>query len=163
MELEMIRTLFAYNDWANRQLLGMAALVSAMDYKKEMGPAWGSIHGTLAHIWAADQVWFSRIQGHSPLAIPGTADLSSLGLLRSRMESLMEERRVYLHKLGAEDLSRAVHYRDTKGNPYAQTLWQILVHVVNHGTDHRSHIAIMMTEMGYQAPVLDFIVYLRNL
>ncbi len=162
MELEIIRTLYAYNDWANRQLLGTATLVAAIDYKRDFGQSWGSIHDTFTHLLSSDMLWFNRWKGHSPLAAPNTDQFSSLGLLRSRWESLMDERRAYISGLTADDLASEIRYRETKGTPQSEALWQLLMHVVNHGTDHRSHLAIMMTELGHQPPALDFVYYLRD-
>jgi uncharacterized damage-inducible protein DinB len=162
MELEIIRTLYAYNDWANRQLLGTATLIAAIDYKRDFGQAWGSIHNTFAHLLSVDMLWFSRWKGHSPLAMPNTDEYSSLGLLRSRWESLMDERRTYINTLTSEDLSKKIEYRSTNGTPRSETLWHVMLHVVNHGTDHRSHLALMMTELGHPPPALDLIYYLRD-
>jgi uncharacterized damage-inducible protein DinB len=37
-----------------------------------------------------------------------------------------------------------------------------MAHLVNHGTQHRSEAAAMLTEYGYSPGDIDFIIYLRE-
>jgi uncharacterized damage-inducible protein DinB len=43
------------------------------------------------------------------------------------------------------------------------TLWQMIMHVANHGTQHRSEVAAMLTSYGHSPGDLDFSEYLRSL
>ena len=61
-----------------------------------------------------------------------------------------------------EDLDRVVHYKTTTGKPSSDTLGPLLLHVVNHGTQHRSEVAAMLTELGHSPGDLDLLLYLRQ-
>ena len=61
-----------------------------------------------------------------------------------------------------EDVLRDVSYRDLKGNPWSTPLWQIVFHVVNHGTHHRGQAAGFLRSMGHVPPPLDLIAYYRE-
>jgi len=55
-----------------------------------------------------------------------------------------------------------IAYRDMKGSPYEQPLWQILLHVVNHGTHHRGQAAGFLAVMATPASI-DLIAFYRTI
>jgi uncharacterized damage-inducible protein DinB len=60
------------------------------------------------------------------------------------------------------DASTPLTYQDLQGRTHATPLWQIVLHVVNHGTHHRGQVAAMMRAMGHVPPPLDLIRYYRE-
>lgn len=161
MEPKLFRTLYAYTDWANGVVLDLSATLSPTDYARDFGHAWGSVRGTLAHTYGADWVWFRRWQGESPPALPPEADFSGVDELRRVWQPLMAERRAFIEGLSADDLARVVAYQTTQGTPHSEPLWQLLLHVANHSTDHRSQVSTLLTNLGHPPPPLDLIAYVR--
>ncbi len=68
--------------------------------------------------------------------------------------------RGFLARLKDEDLLRVVSYKNTKGRPLAYPLWQLMAHVVNHGTQHRAEAAAMLTELGHSPGDVDLVYFL---
>ena len=62
--------------------------------------------------------------------------------------------------LGEAELARVVGYTNTRGQPWAYPLWQMLIHQVNHATQHRSEAAMLLTQMGHSPGDLDLLVYM---
>ena len=60
----------------------------------------------------------------------------------------MHSQQVFLTGLSDDDLNATLHYKTTRGTPMSDVLWHLLVHVVNHGTQHRSEAAILLTTYG---------------
>ena len=50
----------------------------------------------------------------------------------------------------------------TDGREAAYPLWQLVLQVINHGTQHRAEAAAMLTELGASPGELDLIVFLRE-
>jgi uncharacterized damage-inducible protein DinB len=162
MDTEFVKMLYTYNDWANVQLVENASKLGEADYMKSFGQAWGSVHGTLAHLADADGIWFARWHDReSPQQPPDGSQYTTLQAVRDAWEPLMSRRRAWIEKLTGDDLTRPLEYKNTKGQPFSHPLWWQLFHVANHGTDHRSHLSIMMTELGYPPASLDFIQFVR--
>lgn len=161
MDTEFIRMVYTYNDWANMQIVENAGRLDEANYKRSFGQAWGSIHGTLAHLLDADTIWFGRWQGDSAQRPPDGKAYATLKDIREAWEPLMAQRRAWIETLTGDDLARPLEYKNTRGQPFSQPLWWQLYHVANHGTDHRSHLSIMMTELGHPPAPLDFIAFVR--
>ena len=69
----------------------------------------------------------------------------------------------YFEKLTDSDLTSEVRYRNTKGDGYANSVLDILTHVVIHGAYHRGQIARIIGRGGGVTPNTDYIAYVRSL
>lgn len=157
-----IETLYRYNDWATERVLRQAVKVTPEQYAAPAPVPQGSLRGTLVHTLAAEVAWRRRWQGDSPTALLREADLPTFDTLVAGWEEEAQALRAFIASLTDDDLQRAVFYKTTKGLPMQNVLWHLMVHVVNHGTQHRSEAAMLLTGYGYSPGDLDFIVFLRE-
>lgn len=164
MQHEAIQLLFAYNTWANIRILAAAEGLSAAQYTAEVpGLSHGSIRATLVHALGAEIIWRRRcVEGVSPMALLRAADVPTFAALRQRW--LIEDilLREGVARLTDEALAAPLAYQTTRGAPMTDVLWQILAHVVNHGTQHRAEAAVALTAFGRSPGDVDLIVYLRE-
>ena len=65
-----VRTMAAYNAEMNHRLYSAAARLSEGERRSPRGAFWGSIHGTLTHIFWGDRQWMSRFDNWPRPATP---------------------------------------------------------------------------------------------
>lgn len=164
MELELIRGIWDYHFWANRKLFDETAALGEEAARREVGKQFSfpTLKGMLAHIYGADRIWLARWKGESPTRLYGDADVASLADLRTKWDALEAEQRAFVTSLGTADLKRTLDYKATDGKPYAQPLWHLLQHVVNHATHHRSEVATMVTMTKGSPPPTDMVLFYRQ-
>ena len=153
MTADEARQHLRYSTWASRRLLNDALALDAELLHRDLGVPNKSIHGTLAHILMADRNWLARVFG-APVE-PSEA----IEVEWPRIQQSWEE---WSNELTDADLSRVVKYKDLKGNPHETPLWQIVLHVVNHGTLHRGQVMAMFRQVGAAPPPTDLIFYYRE-
>jgi uncharacterized damage-inducible protein DinB len=78
-----------------------------------------------------------------------------------RMRWADEEMRLmsFVESIGDEGLNNTFDYTNTAGKPFTKVLWQAMAHVVNHGTQHRTEAAAMLTDLGHSPGDIDFIFF----
>ncbi len=163
MHANDLRILHDYNYWANARVLGAAALVGQDQLIAPAGVGHGSLRGTLVHILSAEWGWRQRCQeGVSPGVMLSERDLPTLAAIQDLWRAEEHAMRTFLAGLDDADMARSVAYTTTRGVPYENTLWHLLAHVVNHGTQHRAEAAVLLTGYGRSPGDLDFITFLRG-
>ncbi len=160
---EMLRAHIDYTAWASERLVDAAAGLSEEELRRDFQTSEHSVLGTLAHIFGADRIWLFRLAGgENPGYLTTDADFS-LAVLQNDWPALYERWRLWAAGLTDASAERLVDYRDMKGNAHRQPLWQLVLHVVNHGTHHRGQVSGMLRAMGRVPPPLDLAVYYRQL
>jgi uncharacterized damage-inducible protein DinB len=141
---------FAYDQWANQEVLGTM---------RSSGPDDRSL-ALLAHILSAERLWLERLQ-QLPQSSPVWPN-SSLENCASQIEDMGKLWREYLGRTTDVDLARAITYKNSKGEPWSSTLADILTHVILHSAYHRGQIASHMRATGKTPAYTDFIHAVRQ-
>jgi uncharacterized damage-inducible protein DinB len=161
MNTSEIQLLYDYNYWASKRLLQTAEQVAPDQLTQSLPMSWNSVLGTFAHIMGAEWIWRMRCQERvSPAALLDASQFTTLATLRRRWDEEEAALRAYLAGLSDADLQEVIHYKNTQGQPFAYALAEILVHLVNHGTQHRAEIALYLTTFGQSPGDIDYLRYL---
>ncbi len=152
---DYLRHQFAYNVWANRQVLSTiranaSANTGANDRSVEL----------MAHILSAESLWLERLK-QQPQSSPvwPKADLEQC---ERRAAEMARRWREYLEPITTGDLSETISYKNSKGEPWTNTIMDVLTHVVMHSAYHRGQIASHMRTSGQTPAYTDFIHAVRQ-
>jgi uncharacterized damage-inducible protein DinB len=156
---EMV-VLFKYDAWATDHQLAVIRNLNDAQYEKDLGSSHRGIQGTITHMYGAQRVWLARWTGKGANAMP-EGILARTGL-HERWIAVHREMLEYAESLSDEKLMMSFAYRDLRGNPYAQPLWQQLQHLANHSTYHRGQITTMLRQLGVTPVPTDLIAYYRQ-
>ncbi|MFL6465800.1 MAG: DinB family protein [Bryobacteraceae bacterium] len=151
-----------YNVWASRRLLTAVSSMSPEELTHDFGTADKTILGTLAHLYVAEKNWLARMQeGVAATQNRTTAD-NQLETLLPKWTEAQNNWKIWVSQLPPEAPDQVMEYLDLQGRQWAQPLWQILLHVVNHSTHHRGQISGFIRALGKTPPSLDFILFVRE-
>jgi uncharacterized damage-inducible protein DinB len=160
MRVADIQLLYEYNYWAHDRILRQVAKLTQAQFDADLGYSWGGVRGTLIHVLGTEQAWRSRWRGENAAALTHP-DLATAAALAVAWEENRASMRAYLATIDPDDFDRDVAYT-RQGTRYAHPLWTQLVHVVNHGTQHRGEVAAMLTNYGYSPGDIDFSLFMRE-
>jgi uncharacterized damage-inducible protein DinB len=156
---DTLTTLFSHNLWANLRLLDRCSELSSEQLATTVLGTFGSIHDTLQHITLAERSYYSRIS--TGQRYHRSEDSKSMKILemkesiRKSGSGLIE----WARKVQAEDKVLI----DWDGIPREVPKTIILTQVINHATEHRAQIMVILTQLGIQPPELDSWTYFDEL
>ena len=155
-----LQELYAFNRWANEEILAAAAGLSSEQLSRDLGSSFPSVLATLAHVAQSDWVWLQRWGGVSPTAPPAW-DVSTLPALLGHWVTVQDQREAFLASLDDAALDRPIAYRNLAGVASTNPLWQLLRHVVNHSTYHRGQVTTMLRQLGTATVSTDLVRWYR--
>ncbi len=162
MNIQNIQFMFEYNFWANGKILTAASKVTHEQLFAKAEFPFGSLHGTLLHIVDAERLWrdLFEIGQVTPDLLP--EDFPTFESLQTTFEDEEKALRAYLNGLTDEEMERRLKYTTDQGIVRDRERWHGFFHLVNHGTQHRSEAAAMLTSYGSSPGDLDFTVFLNE-
>jgi uncharacterized damage-inducible protein DinB len=87
------------------------------------------------------------------------AKIGGLDEIREAYKLSHADLREFIGALTEERLDASLAYRDSRGDAYERVLWQLMLHVGNHGSYHRAETAMALTAMGHDPGDLDYVYF----
>lgn len=162
MQTSDIHSFYEFNSWANARILEAVRALTPEQYTNDLHSSHGGVHGTLVHTMGAEEIWLKRWNGESPSRFYAPEDFPTFAAVSERLSEIDRSLVAFSRSLTTDEALHAViAYKDLKGNPYSQALWQLMQHLVNHSTYHRGQIVTMLRQHGAKAVATDLVAYYR--
>ena len=160
MNKKDILLFYKYNQWANALILNAVANVTQEEYLVPASFPHGGLRGTLVHMLFAEWIWRRRWEGISPTKRFKPEDFPTFESLHARWAEEEKALMSFVEGLSDEKLNGIFRYKSTDGEPHQQTLWHAMLHLVNHGTQHRTEAAAILTDLGHSPGDIDLLYFL---
>ncbi len=141
-----------YNYWARDRILDAASALTQEQFTQPLGNSFSSVRDTIAHMCDAEFIWLSRWAGEQPTEFQRPDRMPDIMAAREEWAGLERRMREVLARFGPEGVERRFDYRDMRGAARSGVVWQILQHVVNHGSYHRGQVTTMLRQLGATPP-----------
>lgn len=158
MNVQAIRHFYAYHFAENRKLWeAYVAQLSAEQFTREAAYSHGPVREQILHLIQVDDIWFSELQGLEPLEPPPPTPDDDRTSIRAYWDRVEQRMRDYLAALRDEQLSTTPIVEPEEDKDLI--VWQVLLHVVNHATDHRAQLLRLLSDLGVKTTSQDYIFY----
>ncbi len=154
MILDATRALYAYHHHAMDRLLAGAGEAPPDDLAREVVSGQPSLLQTFVHACGTQRIhldwWSGALTGPESFRRHFTArDYSDLAAVRAFWDAVRADTETFLDSLPDDEALARIFERPLGGGAVREVpLWLSMLHVANHGTQHRSEVAVMLTALG---------------
>lgn len=149
--IEHYTRLFAYDGWANQEVLA--------DLRTSATPPPRALE-LMAHIFSSQRLWMERLE-QKPQTLPvwPTFTLEECDRNATELSVLWK---TYLANRSEADLAIPVSYQNSKGEPWSSRKDDILMHLITHSAYHRGQVAMTVRATGLTPAYTDYIHSIRQ-
>jgi len=157
MNADAFRHFFGYHFSENRNIWDTyVPSLSDEQFTQNVSYSHGSVRNQIVHLMSVDDTWFSGLRG---VEIPDSIDPAAFvdrNNIRTHWDAVEQRMRDYLATLRDDTLFEKPF---AEGEDKDLIVWQVLVQVANHGTDHRAQLLRLLNDLGVKTVSQDYIFY----
>jgi len=155
LSVEMIQTLGDYHIAMTRRVWESIDQITEEQYLAEDAYSRGSIRNLMVHLASTDRRWLTGMKNQPDVGHLKFEDYPGRAAGHELFEKVARDFSEYTHTVTEEELGQ-------KPPQFTNPRWAVLLHLINHGTDHRSTVLQRLTGLG--APIFDqdLIIWLMN-
>jgi uncharacterized damage-inducible protein DinB len=156
MELELIKTFIEYHLDMTRRVWDSIDLITEDQFVADDAYSRGSIRNLMVHLATTDSNWLAGLKNIPEDQDPPKRkyeDYPDRATVRAFWDTTAKDVEAYTSTLTEEQL-------DENPVDIQNPRWQVILHIINHGTDHRSTVLQRLHEFGAPTFDQDFIMWL---
>jgi uncharacterized damage-inducible protein DinB len=153
--LETVRTMIDYNCALHRRTWDSIDSLSRAQFQREVNYSHGSLRNLMLHIASVDRRWLYGLKELPDIGHLKPEEVPTRESVHIVFDAVMKDVTGYV-----AGLTEAAIEQTPAGLPGPR--WQILLHLVNHGTDHRAQVLRILNDFGAPTFNQDFIVWLEK-
>jgi len=153
MELELVKTFIEYHIDTTRRVWDSIDQITEEQFLADDAYSRGSIRNLMVHLASTDRRWLGGLKNLGDAGLLKFEDYATRAEARQLFEQVVNDLREYTNSLTAEELDQ---------NPIdlVYPRWAVILHIINHGTDHRSTVLQRLHEFGAPTFDQDFIMWM---
>lgn len=161
MNADAFRHFYNYHFAENRKIWdSYITSLSHEQFTQNVDYSYGSVRDQIVHLINADDTWFSELRDVAPAETLPPATFDDRDIIRAHWDRVEQGMREYLAELRDDMLfDKPIKEPEEDQN---LIVWQVLLHVVNHGTDHRAQILRLLNDLGAKTASQDYIFYVYD-
>jgi uncharacterized damage-inducible protein DinB len=160
MNANAFRHFYNYHFAENHKVWSYVTPLSHELFIQGVNYSHGSVRDQIVHLIDAEDVWFSELRGVDPSKPLPSADFDDRDVIRAHWDKIEQNIRAYLTEL-RDDMLFDKPIKEPEEDKDLM-VWQVLLHVVNHGTDHRAQLLRVLHDLGVKTASQDYIFYVYD-
>jgi len=153
MSVEMIQLFIEYHIDMTRRIWDAINEITDEQFLADDAYSRGSIRNLMVHLASTDRRWLAGLKNQVDVGHLTLEDFPTRASARETFESMAKDLTEYTSTLTEDVLSNPTEKVE-------QPQWQILLHLANHGTDHRATVLQQLNELGIETFPQDFVIWL---
>lgn len=153
MKLELIQLYIEYHIETTRRVWDLIDTITDEQFVAGDEYSQGSIRNLMVHLASVDRRWLAGLKNLEDVGHLKQEDYRTRESAREAFENVAKDLSDYISTLTEEALNKPTDKVD-------RPQWQILLHLVNHGTDHRATVLQQLAELGVKTFPQDLVIWL---
>ncbi len=111
----------------------------------------------------AESIWWQRMKLQEKIDRPSDTFTGNMQVLSQQLQQQNRSWQDWVAGANEHALQHEFIYYNSRKERFKQPVYQMLLHMFNHGTYHRGQLVTMLRELGVEKiPATDFIVWSRR-
>src|SRR5436190_825223 len=145
---ELLKQYAAYNTWATQKITDLISNLPVEKQMAEIPSSFNSLYKTVLHMWDAESIWWQRLKLQERINRPSENNFEGFKDAANGLLSQSRQWEEWVSSASELSLDHVFQYYTNKKELIKMPVYQMLLHVFNHGTFHRGQLVNMLRQLG---------------